>query len=335
MRRGELARTLVKLGAFTMVCVFCAVLVTNTLTRPLGQAATGFTALFTDAGGVRPGSDIRIAGVRVGQVDAVQARDGVAVVSFEVTDDQHVPADVTAAVRYADLLGERYIALSAGGGHAGALPPGATVPLERTKPALDLTALFNGFKPVFQLLQPAEVNQLAKEIVAVFQGEGPTINALLSKTVSLTRTFAGQDQVIGRVLANLQPVLDTMIGHEQDFKDLVSGLGALVHGLAGNRRQLTDALDSGAELSATVSDIVRAAQPAAQRDIAALNEFSGALVTNQRPIVEALGDLPKALGKLDTVLGYGAWVNVYFCGLGINLGPATIDLGAGPHSAVC
>ncbi|MFD9894857.1 MCE family protein [Amycolatopsis sp. NPDC059027] len=326
---------LVKFGVFAALCLLCTALVANTLHRPFGRPTTGFTAVFADALGVKPGSEVRVAGVRVGKVNAVSLRDGTASVSFEVTDDQKLPADTTAVIRYADLLGARYVALSPGGGAVGPLAPGATIPLSRTKPALDLTVLFNGFKPIFEVLRPDDVNQLAKEIVAVFQGEGPTINALLSKVVSLTTTFSGQDKLIGEVLANLRPVLDSVIGHAQDFKDLIAGLGVLADGLAGNRQLIMDALDSGTRLAGTVADLVRQVQPSVNHDLSALNEVAHGLVRNEKPITEALKDLPNLLGKVDAMHSYGSWTNVYFCTLGIKIGGLTVDLGAGPHSEVC
>ncbi|WP_410660575.1 MCE family protein [Amycolatopsis sp. lyj-112] len=330
-----MAPTLVKLGVFTTICGLCTVLVANTLTRPFQTDTAGFTAVFSDALGVKPGSDIRIAGVRVGEVGSVMLREGKALVSFEVTTDQKLPSDTGAAVRYADLLGARYIALLPGPGAQGSLAENATIPLERTTPALDLTTLFNGFKPIFDVLQPADVNQLAKEIVAVFQGEGPTINALLSRIVSLTDTFAGQDKVIGQVLANLQPVLDSTIGHAQDFKDLIAGLGALAGGLAGDRKLIMDALDSGARLARTVAGVVEQTQPSINRDLKSLFTLSGKLDENKKPIVQALQDLPKLLGKVDTILGYGGWANIYFCNLGIEIIGPPVDIGSGPHSEVC
>ena len=56
--------------------------------------------------------------------------------------------------------------------------------------------LFNGFKPLFQALSPADINQLSYEIVQVFQGEGGTLESLLGHTASVTNTLADRDQVI-------------------------------------------------------------------------------------------------------------------------------------------
>ena len=77
-------------------------------------------------------------------------------------------------------MGQRYVALTEGSGQGGALPANGVIPKEQTQPALDLTALFNGFRPLLRAIKPQEVNQLTYEIIQVLQGEGGTINGLLA-----------------------------------------------------------------------------------------------------------------------------------------------------------
>ena len=77
------------------------------------------------------------------------------------------------------------------------LTPGSTIPVSQTSPALDLTVLFNGFKPLFQALSPSDVNELSYEIIQVFQGQGGTLDGMLAHTASITQTLADRDQVIG------------------------------------------------------------------------------------------------------------------------------------------
>ena len=45
------------------------------------------------------------------------------------------------------------------------MPADATIPMDRTEPALDLSVLFNGFKPLFQALSPADINRLSAEVI--------------------------------------------------------------------------------------------------------------------------------------------------------------------------
>src|SRR5690606_28853827 len=107
-----------------------------------------------------------------------------------------------AALRYRNMIGQRYIALSEGTGSAERLKKGETIGLDRTTPALDLTDLFGGFQPLFEALSPEDTNQLAYELIQVFQGESGTVESLLSHTASLTGTLAERDELIGSVIDN-------------------------------------------------------------------------------------------------------------------------------------
>ena len=85
-----------------------------------------------------------------------------------------------ATIKYRNLVGQRYIALTeAEGSAAGRLSEGGVIPLAQTTPALDLTMLFGGFRPLLQALSPADMNRVSFEIIQVFQGEGGTVESLL------------------------------------------------------------------------------------------------------------------------------------------------------------
>ncbi len=82
--------------------------------------------------------------------------------------------------------------------------------------------LFNGFQPLFQALNPEQVNELSMNLVQVLQGEGGTVQGLLAKTASLTNTLADRDQLIGQVVTNLGQTLDTVDQRHQQLNTLVS-----------------------------------------------------------------------------------------------------------------
>ncbi|ACU40429.1 MCE family protein [Actinosynnema mirum] len=208
--------------------------------------STGCTARFTDATGLAEGDDVRVAGVRVGRVDGVRVVDqrgrgrSSAEVAFSLTGERSLPASTTAAIEYRDLVGRRYLALEQGAGPVGeALPPGGGIPLERTRPALALTALFTGFKPLFQELSPEEVNRLSTRIAQVLQGEGGTVDALLRHTASLTSTLASRDRVVGEAISALGDLASTTAGFLDEarppLRTDIANLG-LVAATLGNGR---------------------------------------------------------------------------------------------------
>lgn len=238
MKRRSIAGPLVKSVVFIVVTVLATtVLAVSIANTGVGDTAP-YKARFTDVTGLIAGDSVRIAGVKVGQVESVRVADRrEAEVSFSVREGRKLPVSVTASVKYLNMVGQRYIDLDQGAGPVGQyLAAGDTIPLKRTTPALDLTQLFNGFQPLFEGLSPNEINDLASSIVTVLQGDGGTVDSLVKHVGSLTTTVAGKDQVIGQVIKNLNIVLKTVNDREAGFDQLVDTLQRLVSGFSGDRK---------------------------------------------------------------------------------------------------
>ncbi|MEO3748062.1 MCE family protein [Plantactinospora sp. B5E13] len=304
---------LVKLVAFGTVTV----LLTALLGQALGSFAvggTGYRARFTDVTGLLPGDDIRIAGVRVGSVDSIRVVDDrVAEVSFTLTEDVPLTGTVQAKIRYRNLIGQRYVALHEGPGTGPPLPPGGLIPLERTTPALDLTTLFNGFRPLFTALNPEDVNNLAYEIIQVLQGEGGTVSSLLTHTASLTTTLADRDAVIGRVVTNLNAVLATLDSRDAELDRTIGSLRQFVSGLADDREALGAALAHLGSLTGATAALLADARPALAADITQLGELTDTLNRNAAVIDGTLGRLPGRYEALTWTASHGSWLNFFMC----------------------
>ncbi|PXY32165.1 MCE family protein [Prauserella muralis] len=306
---------LTKLVIFIVVTVvFTAVLGISIANVNLASTKT-YTARFTDATMVIPGDDVRIAGVRVGQVAAVRIADRrQAEVEFEVDAGRTLPAGVTATIKFRNLVGQRYISLDRGTGEiGGTLEPGDTIPLERTRPALDLTELFNGFKPLFRALAPEDVNKLSYEIIQVLQGEGGTVESLLSHTASLTTTIAEKDKVIGQVIDNLNNVLATINERTPQLSDLITRLQQFVSGLAADREPIGQAIESLGELTSTTAGLLGEARQPLKEDIKALGVLAGNLNDNEPVVEHFIRFLPEKVTRMAATADYGSWFNFYLC----------------------
>ena len=311
----SLAGPLLKSVAFIVVTgVATATLAVSIANTGVGDT-TAYTARFTDATALNPGDDVRISGVRVGQVDELRVVDrDVAQVRFSVDSGRPLPADVTATIRYRNMIGQRYLALERGESTSGAvLGPGAEIPLDRTTPALDLTELFNGFRPLFAALAPEDVNRLSSEIVQVLQGEGGTVQSLLAHTASLTSTLASRDAVIGQVITNLTTVVNTVTTNGDALSTLISTLRTLVSGLAEDRASIGDAIGGLADLTTATAGLFDVARPPLKESIAGLDDLSATLVTGQDDLDRFLVLLPDKLEAVGGAASYGSWLNFYLC----------------------
>lgn len=307
-------------GDATRLTIFIVVttLATALLAITIGNITFGGTktykAVFSDATGVVSGDDIRIAGVKIGTVEDVQIHDkDQALVEFTVAEDTRLTESTQATIRYRNLVGQRYIALTEGPGDPSVMKEGDTIPLARTVPALDLTVLFNGFKPLFAAMSPEDVNQLSFELIKVFQGEGGTLEGLLSRTASVTSTLASRDQLVGDLIANLNETLTTVGDRDKELSELVIQMRRFVGGLSQDREAILGSLDSISALAVQTSDLVTGVRPGLTKDIRHLKNVARNINNRRGELDRALNVLPIKLEKVGRTAIYGSWFNFYLC----------------------
>ncbi|WP_372729382.1 MCE family protein [Nocardioides sp.] len=305
---------LVKLLIFILVTTLATGVLVAVIGNVTFAGSKDYKAEFVDATGVVKGDDVRIAGVKVGTVSSIEIHDRThAMVTFDVRDDTQLTKSMHASIRYRNLVGQRYISLSQKVGDSSPLEPGDTIPVSQTSPALDLTVLFNGFKPLFQALSPADINKLSYEIVQVFQGEGGTLEGLLSHTASVTNTLANRDELVGDLIVNLNDVLEHIGDREDQLSELIVTFRQFVAGLKKDREAILGSLDEISDLSVQTAGLVSGIRKPFVADVKALRSFAGNLDKNKSEIDRVLKVLPIKLTKVGRTAIYGSWFNFYLC----------------------
>ncbi len=311
-------------GALVKLIVFIVVtsMLTFVLAATIGNfgvgATTSYHAMFTDVTGLLPGNEVRIAGVKVGTVKGIGLKGDTAEVTFQLEGNRHLTEGNVLQLRYRNLVGERYLAIEEGTGSTATMKSGATVPVSRTRPALDLTVLFNGFRPLFQALDPKTVNDVSFEIVKTLQGEGGTVDALLQRTASLTNSLADKDAVIGRVVDNLTAVLATVDQRDADLSSLIVQLRRLSAGFAADRTSIGQSIAGIGDLTDATAGLLAGIRPGVRSDIASLRTLAKTLDDNGPVVDGVLQRLPEKLNRIVATATYGGWFNFYLCGVQVN-----------------
>jgi phospholipid/cholesterol/gamma-HCH transport system substrate-binding protein len=320
MRRKGIGGPLVKSVIFVVITGIMTAILALSIVSAGVSGTTGYRAVFTDVTGLTVGSDIDIAGVRVGQVTSISVyHRNLALVGFNVQSGRQLPASVTATIRYLNLVGQRYVELGEGTGPVDVtLAPGGTIPLSHTTPALNLTVLFNGFQPLFQALSPGDVNQLSSDIIEVFQGESPNITALVASIGSLTSALATRDQVIDQVIDNLNAVITTISTRDNELSGLITSLQQLVSGLAANRQPIGQAISAIGNLTSATAGLLQVARPPLKSDITQLGRLAGNLAGNSGTVNTFLQDLPVKMADIARMASYGSWLNFFLCDATVN-----------------
>jgi phospholipid/cholesterol/gamma-HCH transport system substrate-binding protein len=313
---------LIKLLIFLVITTLATYVLAATIDNSAYGATATYKAQFTDVTGLELGDDVRIAGVRVGTVQDIEVKrdsqhHSYALVSFNVQKSTPLPKTVTVDLRYRNLIGQRYLDVEEGPGDpnnpADRLAPGSTIPLDRTTPAVDLTVLFQGFKPLVQGLSADQLNQLSFEVIQTLQGEGGALQSLLGTVADLTNSLADKDQVIGEVIDNLSSVLTAVGERDNELTQLIIQLRTFVSGLAADRGTISNAIDGINNLATSTAGLLTQVRGSLASDIKDITKLTDNLNANSSTITYVLQQLPPTVAGLIRTGSYGSWFNFYLC----------------------
>ncbi len=285
------------------------------------QPSSEFEAVFTDASGLTVGSDVRGNGVAIGSVKSIALDDDRrAVVRFSVADDVTLTEATQARIRYANLTGDRYLDLMPGNdAKSDVLAGGDRIPVEQTRPALDLDEFFQGFDPLMRALDAEEINELATNVISVTQGQAGAVEAMLANVGSFTSRLADRDQVIGDTIESLSSALAVLDGHHDNLDSLVVGLADLMDGLARDRKAIGSSLASINLAAIDTADLLARIRPGIKANIDQMGEVAGAINANAPEIRDVLDTFPGWSRKLLRLGAYGSFFNFYLCGVKLRL----------------
>lgn len=289
-------------------------------------ATTGFSAVFVDSSGLRSGDTVRVSGIRVGTVRKVAlGSDHRSYVAFDADDSVQLTMGTRVAVRYLNLVGDRYLELTEGPGSTRLLPAGSVIPVDRTAPALDLDLLLGGFRPVISALNPQDVNALSAALLQILQGNGDTVGSLLSRSTSFATSLADHDALIGTLIENLRSMLAILQRNGDQFATTIDRMDTLMGELAQYKDPIGSAITALANGTASVSDLLAGARPPLAGTIDQLNRLAPLLDDDKERIELGLSLAPGNYKKLARLGSYGSFFNFYLCG--INLKVSTLSGG--------
>ncbi|MDT5369043.1 MAG: phospholipid/cholesterol/gamma-HCH transport system substrate-binding protein [Mycobacterium sp.] len=317
----KITGTAVRLGAFAVVLLFFTAVIIVVFGQMRFDRTTGYSAIFTNVSGLRNGQFVRASGVEVGKVSNITLIDGGQRARVDFAVDRSLPLyeGTTAAIRYLNLIGDRYLELKKGDSDK-KMPGGATIPLERTQPALDLDALVGSFRPLFRALDPQKVNTIAQSIITIFQGQGGTINDILDQTASLTSALGDRDQAIGEVIKNLNTVLDTTVKHQKDFDQTVKNFEVLITGLKNRADPIANATAEISNAAGTIADLLADNRPLLHSTLDQLETIQQPIIDQKDQLDDILIKLPASLKIIGRAGGvYGDFFNFYACDITLKL----------------
>ncbi len=311
---GSIRWVAAKLVLFTIVTI----IVTTWLASIIGnfqffKSPYEITAEFSDATGVLNGDVVKAAGVTVGKVSEIKIEDGVAVVRMSIQEGVELPSGVRAQIRFRNLVGQRMITLVADeeSTSTGLLQPDSKIGLDRTDPAFDLSALFNGLRPLIRSTDPEDINLVSRELVAALKGRSSNVEGFLGNVAELSETLAGKDKEIGALLDNLNIVTADLSNRDAQLRNTLSAFSSFITDVAASKDDLVIALRTLDDAATRFNRIVENNDENLQQELSDLAVIFDAVNDKRSQLRKAIRALPGFLVGIERVTTYGQWSNIH------------------------
>jgi phospholipid/cholesterol/gamma-HCH transport system substrate-binding protein len=307
---------MLRFAIYAAVCLAGIALLFLVFSQYRFEKSNTYTAVFANVSGLRENNFVRIAGVEVGKVKKVAVQsDSTVRVEFTADDSVVLTEGSRAAVRYDDLFGGRYMTLEEGAGALKRLDPGATIPLSRTQPALDLDALIGGLRPVFRSLNPDQVNTISGQLIQALQGQGPTIGSVLTQAAAVTNTLADRDRLFGDLITNLNTALASLGDQSGQVGNAVDSLSTLMSTLQARRDDIAQGLKGADQLFAMGTEVLRRARSPLKKVVDETDRVAGTVMADKDFIDNLINTLPDDYQIIGREGLYGDFFTFYLCDL--------------------
>jgi len=265
------------------------------------------TAYFPRAVSVYPGSDVRILGIKVGEVDRVVPAGRAIRVTFWWDADNKVPATAKVVIAAPSIVADRYVQLTPAYSGGDVMADGAQIPLDRTAVPLELDQIYQSLNDLSVALGPKGANdrgalsRLLDVSAKNLDGQGGKLNQTITDVSTLTQTLAGNSQGLFQTIRQLQTFVSALAANDQLVRQFNANFAATSQTLAGERKDLGQALSALAVALGEVSSFVKDNRALVHTTVQSATAISQILVNEKDAIAEVQDDAALGLGNLARV----------------------------------
>ncbi|MFI6356658.1 MCE family protein [Streptomyces sp. NPDC050743] len=270
------------------------------------------TAYFPRTVGIYPGSDVRVLGVRIGEVRKITPEGGRVRVELEYDRGRKVPANAQAAIVNSSVVSDRYVQLLPVYRKGAVLRDGAVIPESRTAVPVELDRIFDSLHTTAEALGPDGANKKGSlsRLLGVsadnLEGQGKNLNQTVEDLSQAVTTLSdGRGDLFGTV-RNLQVFTAALAADDQSVRSFDTDLADVAGQLAGERKDLAAALKYLAAALGDVSGFVKGNKKALTSDVRGLAKVTKVLVTQRAALEELLSVAPTGLSNLQNAYNSAA-----------------------------
>ena len=276
---------------------------------PIIGAGDTYHAHFAEIGGLKEGNEVRVAGVAVGNVGAIELEGDHVDVTFKLDKGTELGRDTAAAIKVRTLLGAEFLALSPAG--SGELPKGSTIPVSRTVPPYNVVEAFSDLSTTTDELDVDEVSKALEALAKIAARTPREFRGAIKGVSDVSANLAARDDQINTLLVNLKKVSGVLNATGPDLERLFKDATVLFDAISARRAAVHRLLESTAEISKQLRALVKDVRSDLKPALKQLETVTDMLRRNEASLDEALRIVPGFAHALGDSLAIGPWWDVF------------------------
>lgn len=303
-------RNPVKIGIVSIaVLVMLMVMAFKADSLPLIGGGTTYYANFSEAGGLKTGDEVRVAGVRVGKVNSIELDGNQVKVGFKIREKVNFGENSGAGVRVKTLLGDMFLELQPAG--EGQMKAGATIPVDRTESPYDVVEAFEGLADTSANIDKDQLAAALTTLADLTRSTPEEFQAALTGVSDLSRNLAAKDERIESLLTQLDRVTKVLDERDEDLITLMNDANQLFAALVERREAVHNLLISTQQLAKELSQLVDDSRADLKPALESLDVILDVFTKNEENLEKSLRLMAPFYKVFNNTLGNGPWWDTY------------------------
>lgn len=263
-----------------------------------------YKAEFSEAAGLAPNDEVRVAGVKVGKVLSVDLDGPKVLVEFRLKDAR-LGDQTRADIRIKTLLGRKLLSVTPEGD--GELEPGSTIPLARTTAPFDIVDAFRDLATTADAIDTDQLAESYTVLADTFRDTPDDVRVSLEGLSRLSNTLSSRDAELRNLLDRSRGVTQVLAERDEDLTAFFADSSLILQELELRREAISRLLDTTTVLSEQIIALVRENRATLGPALAELEGVTALLQRNKGNIEASIERLAPFVRVFANNLGNGRW----------------------------
>lgn len=299
---------ILRMGAVSLALLLFVMVASFNLQKFPGFRGTTYHAELTDASGLRAGSEVQVAGIRVGRVNKLHIGPQMVIADFDVKGAK-LGRSTRAAVEVKSLLGEKFLNLTPEG--SGDLKGGATIPLKRVDINFDIVGTLGELTTQTEQTNKANLTKALNTLADTVDSASPEVRSSFTGLSRLSKTIASRDEGIESLLKRSQTVTKLLDERKGDLVVLMKKADLIFEELQQRKATIHELLVNANQLAVQLQGVVKDNQEQLRPTLDKLHNVLSFLHAREDQIETLLHNYGPYVNILGNIVGSGPWFDAY------------------------